>query len=126
MPEENYVAAIEAAEIEEKSFRCLQVAGIDVVICRFRDTIYALEDRCSHALASFDKGRMRGYRLLCPVHGAMFDVRDGSALSLPAKKPVRSFPIRVVDGTVEIDVSSMGGSQAKAADPPRPPSKPAG
>lgn len=125
MSEEKWVAAIEATEIEEKDFRCVQVAGIDVVICRFRDTFYALEDRCSHALASFDKGRMRGCRLLCPVHGAMFDIRDGSALSLPAKKPVRTFPVRVADGRVEVDVSEMSGTQVKAAEPPRPRTKPA-
>lgn len=121
MSQDNYVAAIAADEVEEKNFRCVEVAGIDVVICRFRDQYYALEDRCSHALASFAKGRMRGCRLLCPVHGAMFDIRDGSARSAPAKKPVRTFPARVRGGMVEIDLSGMTEPQVKAVSPPTPP-----
>jgi nitrite reductase/ring-hydroxylating ferredoxin subunit len=49
---------------------------------------------------------MRGYRIMCPLHGASFDIRDGSVTGLPAKQPIRSFPLRIVDGIIEVDLSS--------------------
>jgi 3-phenylpropionate/trans-cinnamate dioxygenase ferredoxin subunit len=77
-----------------------------VVICRFRDEYFAVENLCSHALATFDDGRMRGYRLMCPLHGATFDIRDGSVAGAPATRPIRSYPLRVVDDRIEVDLSN--------------------
>jgi 3-phenylpropionate/trans-cinnamate dioxygenase ferredoxin subunit len=48
---------------------------------------------------------MRGYRIMCPVHGATFDIRDGSCTGLPATKAIRSFPLRIVDGTIEVAIA---------------------
>jgi len=100
----SYVAVTGVESIAERGLSCHVVDGVGLVICRFRDEYYALENQCSHALSTFDEGRMRGYRLHCPLHGASFDVRDGSAQSLPAKKPIRTFPLRIVDGMIEVDV----------------------
>jgi len=106
MSEQLFTAVTKARDIEEKSFSTFDVNGIRIVICRFRDEYFAIENRCSHALSTFDEGRMRGYCIICPLHGATFDIRDGSATGLPAKKPIRSFPLRIVDGIIEVDLSS--------------------
>ncbi|MEE8338916.1 MAG: Rieske 2Fe-2S domain-containing protein [Xanthomonadales bacterium] len=106
MSEQLFSAVTEARYIEEKSFSTFDVNGIGIVICRFRDEYFAIENRCSHALSTFDDGRMRGYRIMCPLHGATFDIRDGSVTGLPAKQPIRSFPLRIVDGMIEVDLSS--------------------
>ena len=42
--------------------------------------------------------------MICPRHGAQFDLKTGKALSLPAYLPVRTFPVRVEDGTVKVDL----------------------
>ena len=102
MSEQNFSAVTEARNIEEKSFSTFDINGTGIVICRFRDEYFAIENLCSHALSAFDAGRMRGYNIICPVHGATFDIRDGSATSLPAKQPIRSFPLRIVDGMIEV------------------------
>jgi 3-phenylpropionate/trans-cinnamate dioxygenase ferredoxin subunit len=97
------VAAVQ--DIEEKNFTTFETDGIGIVICRFRDEYFAIENRCSHALSTFDEGRMRGYRIMCPLHGATFDIRDGSCTGLPATKAIRSFPLRVVDGMIEVAIA---------------------
>jgi 3-phenylpropionate/trans-cinnamate dioxygenase ferredoxin subunit len=104
MTDLTYTAVTKKENITEKSFACFDVEGTAVVVCRFKDEYFAIENRCSHALSTFEDGRMRGYRMMCPLHGAAFDIRDGSALSLPAKQPIRSFPLRTVDGMIEIDL----------------------
>lgn len=105
MAEDSWVEVAQAADIEEKQFICVKAGGVGLVICRFRDEYFALENMCSHALSTFDEGRMRGYRLMCPLHGATFDIRDGCVTGAPATRPIRSFPVEVVDGQVRVDLS---------------------
>ena len=100
-----YTVVTAAENIEEKSFSCFTVDDTALVICRFRDRYFALENQCSHALSKFDEGRMRGFRLICPLHGATFDIRDGSVLGLPATQPIRSYPLRIVDGMIEVNLA---------------------
>ena len=71
-----------------------------------KDINFALENLCSHARSTFDEGRLRAYNLMCPLHGATFDIRDGSPTSLPARRPIRSFPTRINNGMVEVDLGS--------------------
>jgi nitrite reductase/ring-hydroxylating ferredoxin subunit len=104
MGDENYVAVTDADEVEDKGFACLTAGEVKLVVCRFRDEYYAVENLCSHAHSHFNNGRLRGYNLICPLHSGSFDIRDGSPTGLPAKMPIRSFPVRVVDGVVEVDL----------------------
>lgn len=108
MADLTYIAVTATDTVAEKSFACFDVDGTAVLVCRFKNEYFAIENRCSHALSTFDGGRMRGYRIICPLHGAAFDIRDGSALSSPAKRPIRSFPLRVVNGMIEINLTHAG------------------
>lgn len=74
----------------------------DILICNSKDEYFAVENLCSHAMAPLEGGRQRAYRLICPLHGASFDVRDGSVKGQPAFQPIRTYPLRVVDGRIEV------------------------
>ena len=104
MSSDSFTAVTAAENISEKSFSCFQVNGVALVICRFRNEFYALENQCSHAQSTFDEGRLRAYNLICPLHGASFDIRNGTPTGLPAKLSIRSFPVRVTDGVIEVNV----------------------
>jgi len=106
MSEANYIAVTTTGEFGERAFATFEVNGVGMVICRHRDEYYALENRCSHARATFDDGRLRGLQLYCPLHGGSFDIRDGSPRSSPARKPIRVFPLRVVEGRIEVALES--------------------
>jgi 3-phenylpropionate/trans-cinnamate dioxygenase ferredoxin subunit len=68
--------------------------------------LFAIEDRCSHDDGPLCEGMWESSecRVVCPRHGATFDLRTGAALSLPAYEPVRTFPVRVEDGVVKVDL----------------------
>ncbi len=106
MSEQAFTAVAAVESIEEKKIHTFELDGLGIAICRFRDEFFAIENRCSHAFSTFDSGRLRGYRITCPLHGATFDIRDGTVTGAPAKLPIRSFPLRIVDGMIEVDVSS--------------------
>ena len=93
------------AELPLGGMRACTVAGRDLVICRTRAGIFALDNTCTHALARLSEGRLRGERLVCPLHGACFDIRNGRVLKPPADLPLATFALRVVEDTVEVAVS---------------------
>jgi 3-phenylpropionate/trans-cinnamate dioxygenase ferredoxin subunit len=48
------------------------------------------------------EGRLRGTTLTCALHGAAFDVRDGSVTGAPAERPLVIHTLRVVGGMIEV------------------------
>jgi len=78
--------------------------GREIVICHTKEGVFALDNICSHAHARMCEGRLRATRIVCPLHGASFDIRDGKVLGPPATQPQPIFQVRVVDGTVEVAV----------------------
>ncbi len=106
MSELEYVDLAGIDEVPEKGFITRSVGDTGVVLCRVKDALYAVENRCSHAFQTFDGGRLRGVRLMCPLHGACFDVRDGKALGAPASMPIRAFELKVENKRVLVAVHS--------------------
>lgn len=68
--------------------------------------LYATDDTCTHEDFSLADGYLDGCQVECALHWAKFDVRTGQALNLPACFPLRTYPVRVTDGVVYVDLSS--------------------
>jgi 3-phenylpropionate/trans-cinnamate dioxygenase ferredoxin subunit len=69
------------------------VDGSGILLCNVDGAIYAIEDVCTHDGGPLDQGTLEGETVVCPRHGATFDVRTGDALTLPAVVPVLTFPV---------------------------------
>ena len=80
----------------------------DIVICNHQGELFAVDNVCSHAYALLHEGFLRRFRLICPLHGASFDIRDGCALGKPAKEPLTCYPVRVSDGQIQVSLASGG------------------
>jgi 3-phenylpropionate/trans-cinnamate dioxygenase ferredoxin subunit len=83
--------------------RCT-VDGQGVLVCNVEGAFYAVADVCTHDRGALGEGRLRGSVIECPRHGARFDVRDGSVKAPPAVRPLPSYPVRVRDGVVDVQV----------------------
>src|SRR5256885_14586015 len=99
-----FEALLTLAEVPPGSMRARVIGGREIVICHTREGVFALDNICSHAHARMCEGRLRATRIVCPLHGASFDIRDGKVLGPPATQPMATFQVRVVDGTVEVAV----------------------
>lgn len=97
-----YQDVIAAADIQPNSIKKVEVDGRKLLICRVNDNFYAIDIMCSHAEMPLINGRLRGDCIICPVHGARFQLSDGKHLSPPAWKGLKTYPVRVVDGRVQI------------------------
>jgi nitrite reductase/ring-hydroxylating ferredoxin subunit len=104
MPKE-IVASIPLADLPEGSMRACEAQGREIVVCRTKDGVYALDNICSHAYARLSEGRLRGTRLICPLHGASFDVRDGRVLGAPATRALATHGVRVDGDHVDVTIT---------------------
>ncbi|MEL7114328.1 MAG: non-heme iron oxygenase ferredoxin subunit [Pseudomonadota bacterium] len=66
--------------------------------------IYVSLALCSHGGADLCDGYFDGHVIECPLHQGAFDVRDGRPVDAPATRPMRTYPARVQDGMVQIEV----------------------
>ena len=64
---------------------------------------YAVEDVCTHDGGPLGEGKLDGCELICPRHGARFDVRTGAATRMPAIEPAPTYAVRVEDGDVLVE-----------------------
>ena len=99
-----WVKVANAKDLEEGSARVVEAGGKRLALCNTGEGFFAIDDMCSHDRGPLDQGKLMGKRIECPRHGAQFDVTTGKALTLPAIRPIRTYPTRVEDGDVEIDV----------------------
>ena len=104
MPKE-IVLSVALADLPAGSMRACEAQGREIVVCRTKNGIYALDNICSHAHARLSEGRLRGTRLICPLHGASFDVRDGRVLGAPATRPLATHGIRVDGDHVDVTIA---------------------
>ena len=92
------------SEIPAGTTKRVKADGQDVLLCNVDGEIYAIEDVCTHDGGALDQGELMGERIMCPRHGAFFDVRTGDALTLPAILPVQTFKVRVEGDDIYIDL----------------------
>ncbi len=84
----------------------VEVGGHRIALVRVDDAVYAVGDRCSHAEASLAEGEVFDTEIECPRHGAVFDLRSGKPLTLPATRPVPTYRVKVEDGDVYLALES--------------------
>lgn len=101
------MAADPAAKVTDippgRTLRVL-VDGTEVLLCNCEGNIYAIQDVCTHDGAPLDQGELEECRIVCPRHGAEFDVRTGAVLALPAVMPLPTYTVRIEGDDVYVDV----------------------
>ena len=100
----NFVAVAMLDEVSPDTVKEVQVGNLSILLCNSEDRIFAVINRCSHAEEPLACGRVRYGWIACPMHGARFDLETGEAMNPPAKDPIKTFPVRVVEGVIEIAV----------------------
>ena len=99
--------AVPLREIPLGRLRSFRIGEREIVVCRTREGVFALDNVCTHAEARMSEGSLRGTRLTCPLHGASFSVTDGAVLGGPAALPLRTHAVQVVGERVEISCAAL-------------------
>ena len=97
-----YLEIVPVNELPEGERIFIEVAGRSIVIFNLAGKLFAIADICSHDNGPVGDGEIEECEIICPRHGARFDIRTGKATSLPAVVDIPAYPLRVVDGMIEI------------------------
>ena len=95
-----------ASAVTETSTLSGEVDGYYIVVARCGDKLFAVEDRCSHDGESLAGAEIEKCEIICPRHGARFDLRTGDALTPPAYEPIKTFNVREQDGRILVATPS--------------------
>jgi 3-phenylpropionate/trans-cinnamate dioxygenase ferredoxin subunit len=101
-----YVTVAADGDVRPGYTRAVQAGAARVLLCNVNGQLCAIADVCTHDRGPLGEGRLRGATIECPRHGARFDVRDGRVVAPPAVVALPTYPVRVVDGRVEVGVAA--------------------
>lgn len=91
-----------AREIGPGEYRVVDVDDVLIAVVNVEGRFYALEDVCTHDGETLTGGLIKGDEIVCPRHGARFCIKTGEVTAPPAYEPVKTFPVRVEQGIVQV------------------------
>ena len=98
------IGALEA--IPRRGARVLKTASGCIAVFRTQDDqAFALDDRCPHRGGPLSQGIVHGTAVACPLHNWVISLESGDAQGAD-QGHVRSWPLRVEDGRILIDLSA--------------------
>lgn len=100
-----YMTVAAVADVPPGTVTTVQAGGRRLALVNYDGSLFALDGDCTHAAGPLGEGLLgAGCLLACPWHGAVFDVRSGQVLRGPARKPLRTYPVRVSGQAVLVQV----------------------
>jgi 3-phenylpropionate/trans-cinnamate dioxygenase ferredoxin subunit len=100
-----WVAACAAEDIEPEDVIPFEHEGRAYAVYRSDDDeFYATEGHCTHERTLLCDGLVMGRIIECPMHNGRFDFTSGKALGAPVLVDLRTYPAKVVDGTVYVEL----------------------
>lgn len=92
------------SEVPPGTTRRVVVEGCELLLCNVGGKIFGIEDVCTHDGGPLDQGTLEGECIVCPRHGATFDVKTGEALTLPAVIGLLTFDVTVSGDDVFVEL----------------------
>jgi 3-phenylpropionate/trans-cinnamate dioxygenase ferredoxin subunit len=100
----DFIQVISVDELKNGERIFLEIEEFFIILFNIAGEFFAIGDVCTHDDGPLGEGDITGYEIICPRHGATFDIRDGKATSLPAVTNIPSYPVRIYDGMIEIGI----------------------
>lgn len=100
-------------DFEDEDVEQIKVGPLAIAIYRAKGQFYATQDLCTHERAFLSDGVVVDCIVECPFHQGRFDVRTGKAMGAPVIIPLKTYPLKVVDGRIYVQVD-MATAEADA------------
>ena len=98
----DWVDVAPAASLKPGESRVVEVDGAMIAVFNLGGEFYAIEDVCTHDGGELACGAVDGEEIICPRHGARFNIKTGEVTAPPAYEPVSTIPVRLQNGTVQV------------------------
>ncbi len=84
--------------------KLVRIKGKEIAVFRIKDEFYAIDNECSHEGGPLCEGEVEDHKVICPWHGAEFDLKSGKVLRLPATKDLKTYRVILKGEEVFLDV----------------------
>jgi 3-phenylpropionate/trans-cinnamate dioxygenase ferredoxin subunit len=98
----DWIKVARVDELPPGTRRVVDVDGVAVAVFNLGGDYCAIEDTCTHDGGELASGELEGEEIVCPRHGARFNLRTGAVTAPPAYSAVATLPVRVNAGSVEV------------------------
>lgn len=95
----------ETNDFENEDIEQVKIGPLAIALFCAEGKFYATQDLCTHEHAFLSDGVLIDCVVECPFHQGRFDVRTGAALSAPVIVPLKTYPLKIVDGKIYVNVS---------------------
>lgn len=100
----NWVKFGKASLIADGMLQGKEFGDVRVCVAKVNGACYAIGDVCTHAEGYLSDGELIGVTVECPLHGAQFDVTTGAVKQMPATEPVATYPVKIEDDELYVDL----------------------
>ena len=97
--------AIKVDELADPGTMMIEIDERLVVLVHVEGEFHCIDDVCTHDSGPLSDGELEGCQLICPRHGAKFDVRTGQAMTFPAIRATTAHEVKVDDGNVYVKIN---------------------
>lgn len=100
----DFIEIAPASELPNGERLFVDVADRPIVIFNIAGQVFAIGDVCTHDDGPLGDGDLEGFNIVCPRHGAEFDVRNGKVMQMPAVVDIPAYPVRVMEGMIQVGI----------------------
>lgn len=101
---EKYYRIVKVEDLPDGERLIFEINNRPIVLFNVHGELLATGDLCSHDEGPIGDGEIEGDVIICPRHGAKFDIHTGKAISLPAVTGIPVYPVRVVEEYIEVGI----------------------
>lgn len=112
----DFVPVCNVDDLPDPGRRVVEVDDHLVALFHVDGKFWAIDDLCTHDGGPLAEGKLTGFVIECPRHGAQFDIRTGRALTLPATQDTPAHEVKVEGGEVYVRVRTEGRKDGRMKD----------
>jgi 3-phenylpropionate/trans-cinnamate dioxygenase ferredoxin subunit len=75
----DFEKTIKASDLPEGTMKIIQLNGKSVLLANIDGRIYGMGGICTHSEWDLSEGSLRGTKIICGGHGAVWDLQTGKA-----------------------------------------------
>jgi len=100
----NFVKVATTGVIAPGEGKLVDAGGKKIALFNVDGTFYVIDETCTHRGGPLSEGMLKGTKVTCPWHGAVFDVTSGAVRGAPAPRDVVSYKVRVEGDDIEVEL----------------------
>ena len=100
----NWTDAAAEADVPDDDVTSVAAGGVELALYGVEGEVFATASLCTHGNARLCDGFLEGHEIECPLHQGKFDIRNGRATCEPATEAVRTYPVKIENGRVYVDL----------------------